>query len=227
MTDNWIISLSEQVQKLMIEYDPSHDWNHIQRVVKLTSYLADREKLSDSQQRLAQISAILHDIGDWKYGGQVSLVKDILETYSNHLSSEDMACIYQIVKTLGFSHELEDNCQLVDFPIVGGQEIFNVVQDADRLDAMGALGIARCLTYGAVKQQILYDPNIPPRLNLSSQDYYNYPPTTINHFDEKLLKLKTLMKTGTGYELAIKRHDIMTQFVRSFIDEWNGHDFKI
>jgi uncharacterized protein len=97
-----------------------------------------------------------------------------------------------------------------------------VVQDADRLDAMGAIGIARCFNYGGFKNRSLYNPEILPNLNMTKEEYKNSNIPTINHFYEKLLLLKDKMNTGTGKKIAKNRHQFMEQFLTQFYDEWNG-----
>nr|AFK37845.1 unknown [Lotus japonicus] len=125
--------------------------------------------------------------------------------------------ILKVVRGMGFKEEVTGKANNEWFPE------FGVVQDADRLDAIGAIGIARCFTFGGSRKRMLHNPAIPPRSDLSKEQYMNKEEqTTINHFHEKLLKLKDMMKTKAGQRRAERRHKFMEEFVKEFYDEWNG-----
>jgi uncharacterized protein len=223
-----IPAIESYVKAEMASNDSSHDWNHIQRVRRMAQILALRENLTADQQYLAEISALLHDIKDWKYAGNDV---DIgrwgapleVEQFLFKLELDDFTiqCVCYVIAHVGFSKEIETNgtkTQMVSNDLLS---VLNVVQDADRLDAIGALGIIRCLTYGAVKGQPLYDPEVPPRVGLSAQEYKSGQTITMNHFEEKLFKLKDLMKTSSGRQVAEQRHQYMKGFVAQFQSEWD------
>lgn len=220
MAVNLIADTEAYVKSEMSSNDSSHDWNHIERVRRLAHYIAKKEGLDGENQLIVELSALLHDIKDWKYSG--SETEGVLATrkfltaqgISNHIIDE----VCYVVAHVGFSKE------------IGGSDghsrpTLSAVQDADRLDALGAIGIARCLTYGGAKHRILYDPNIPPRDHLNEKEYKYGQSTTINHFNEKLFKLKDMMKTNTGRKIAEKRHQLMVDFISQFSNEWDGLDY--
>ena len=207
------------VKAEMSTNDSSHDWNHIERVRRLARTIAIKEGLNNEAQAIVDLCAILHDIKDWKYSSKSENASDAIRLFLNNLQMDtnliDLVC--RVVTNVGFSSQLNGGAQnwsLYD------RNILNIVQDADRLDAMGAMGIARCLTYGATKKQVLYDPNIKPRTNLTEEEYKSGKHTTIGHFYEKLFKLYGLLKTETGRQIGHKRHMIMVSFVENFEEEW-------
>ncbi|XP_010261007.1 PREDICTED: uncharacterized protein LOC104599951 isoform X2 [Nelumbo nucifera] len=200
--------------------DASHDASHAFRVRDLALSLAHEEGLSSSSEtmEIVELAALLHDIGDYKY------VKDpsdetIVERFLEEMGVEERKKrrILRLIKGMGFKEEITGH---------PGREYsveFGVVQDADRLDAIGAVGIARCFTFGGSRNQVLHDPAIQPRLDLSKGQYTKKDgQTTINHFHEKLLKLKDLMKTKAGQRRAEKRHKFMEEFLKEFYEEWDG-----
>ncbi|KAI9003651.1 hypothetical protein BC832DRAFT_559610 [Gaertneriomyces semiglobifer] len=209
------------VKKELAGNDPSHDWDHIQRVYNTAKTLAVAEGLSAAQTTVVELGALLHDVGDWKYAqhGQTGeeLVKAFLHSRDD-VTPEVIEQVVAIVKGVGFNHELG---------VPAGLDVSKelaVVQDADRLDAIGAIGIARTFSYGAVKGAPLYDPAILPRENVTQKEYKNSngKNSTINHFYEKLLKLKGKMKTESGRRMAEKRHAFMELYLQTFLDEWNN-----
>ncbi|KAG0486302.1 hypothetical protein HPP92_008397 [Vanilla planifolia] len=208
------------VESKMAGRDASHDAAHAFRVRDLALSLAREEGLDGHALEIVELAALLHDIGDYKYS------KDFVEdttVVDNFLMEENVEeskrhKILDIIKGMGFKNEvLNRSCR-------ASSPEFGVVQDADRLDAIGAIGIARCFTYGGSTNKILYDPEIPPRQNLSKEKYMNKDEkqTTINHFYEKLFKLKDLMKTEAGRKRAEKRHRFMESFIEEFHKEWDG-----
>ncbi len=224
---SYLPAIEAYVKSEMASNDSSHDWNHIERVRRMARVLGQRENLSPDQQYLAEVSALLHDIGDWKYAGN-DAKKGIwgapleVETFLTHLGLDSLTiqCVCYVIAHVGFSKEIESSstANTVSNDLLS---VLNVVQDADRLDAIGALGIVRCLTYGAVKGQPLYDPQVPPRVGLSAQEYKSGKTITMNHFEEKLFKLKDLMKTASGRQVAEQRHRYMQGFVAQFKSEWD------
>lgn len=235
MAVNLIADTEAYVKSEMSSNDSSHDWNHIERVRRLAHYIAKEEGLDGENQLIVELSALLHDIKDWKYSG--SETEGVLATrkfltaqgISNHIIDE----VCYVIGHVGFSKEIGGNSHInIESNLdrkgdmgVSPRPILAAVQDADRLDALGAIGIARCLTYGGAKHRILYDPNIPPRDHLNEKEYKYGQSTTINHFNEKLFKLKDMMKTHTGRKIAEKRHQLMVDFISQFENEWDGLDY--
>lgn len=211
----------ELVKSSMKDNDSSHDTAHAFRVRDLALSLAhEQPSLSSSPQSLfiVELAALLHDIGDYKYMRDPSegkIVEDFLK--KECIEESVMMKILNIINGMGFKEELGRNSSCYS-----SLELM-VVQDADRLDAIGAIGIARCFTFGGSRKRILHDPNIKPRSDLSKEQYMKKDEqTTINHFHEKLLKLKDLMKTEAGKRRAEKRHKFMEEFLKEFYEEWDG-----
>ncbi|KAF7808265.1 uncharacterized protein G2W53_035008 [Senna tora] len=208
------------VEKAMKGNDASHDSAHVFRVRDLALSLAHEEGLSSSpdSMEVVELAALLHDIGDYKYlrdPSEEKIVEKFLE--EEGVEENKKSNILKIIKGMGFKEELAGHTNGEWFPE------FGVVQDADRLDAIGAIGIARCFTFGGNRKRKLHDPAILPRSELSKEQYMNKEEqTTINHFHEKLLKLKDIMKTEAGKRRAEKRHKFMEEFLKEFYEEWNG-----
>jgi len=215
-----IISKTEEfVKKELQNNDGSHDWHHINRVRKLAISLAHEEKITALD--VVELAALLHDIKDWKYSGSDTAGSKAAEDFlkENNFSEEKTNIITNIISNIGFKKEL-GNSNIKMFPELA------VVRDADRLDAIGAIGIGRCFTYGGSKNQPMYDPEYPPNPELTQADYIKQGKggknPTINHFYEKLLKLKDLMVTEAGRRRAIKRHEFMKIFLNQFYEECEG-----
>ncbi|XP_027191753.1 uncharacterized protein [Cicer arietinum] len=208
------------VEKTMKGNDASHDAAHVWRVRDLALSLASEEGLSSHphSMEIVELAALLHDIADYKYlrdPSEEKTVQNFLEEQG--VEENNKSKILEIIKEMGFKEEVAGQGNTEWSPE------FGVVQDADRLDAIGAIGIARCFTFGGNKKRMLHDPAILPRSNLSKEQYMNKEEqTSINHFHEKLLKLKDMMKTKAGQRRAEKRHKFMEEFVKEFYDEWNG-----
>ncbi|KAK6158297.1 hypothetical protein DH2020_005611 [Rehmannia glutinosa] len=215
-----IVKAEELVKSAMKGNDASHDAAHAFRVRDLALSLAHEEGLSASPDSIliVELAALLHDIGDYKYMRDPSegkIVEDFL--VKEGVDESIKTRILSIIKGMGFKEEIGGLTGSTRYPE------FGVVQDADRLDAIGAIGIARCFTFGGSRNRVLHDPNIKPRSDLSKDKYMNKDEqTTINHFHEKLLKLKDLMKTKAGQRRAEKRHKFMEEFVAEFYEEWDG-----
>ena len=189
-----------------------HDWYHIERVWKMARYIRKKEGRGD---RLTiELAALLHDISDPKFNGGdgekgSQLAYDLLMKLE--VDREVTEHIQAIVRYVSFKGGFpQDRIHTIEFQIV---------QDADRLDAIGAIGIARAFNYGGFKNRPLYDPSIPLQEYKDSESYYKSGAPTINHFYEKLLKLKDLMNTPTGKQLAEERHQYMEQFLKRFYGE--------
>tara|TARA_B110001454_G_C12697646_1_gene425169 strand:- start:632 stop:1291 length:660 start_codon:yes stop_codon:yes gene_type:complete len=193
-----------------------HDWFHIERVYKNTLLISKEEKVNTF---VVSLAALLHDIADSKfYNGDETLgpkkAQNFLEEQS--VDKEIINHVINIIKYISFKNS---------FDKTGNKFIskeLEVVQDADRLDAIGAIGIARCFNYGGFKNRALYNPEISPNLEMSKEEYKNSDAPTINHFYEKLLLLKDKMNTVTGKKIATSRHIYMEDFLKQFDDEWNG-----
>lgn len=211
----------ELVEREMGGRDASHDAAHALRVRDLALSLAAEEGLSAPDRLLTvELAALLHDVGDYKYTKNnvedMSVVEMFLQEVGLDEGQKDE--IVAIIKGMGFKNEVSNKS------IVEPTLEFAIVQDADRLDAIGAIGIARCFTYGGSKNSALHDPRILPRVSLSKEKYMSKEEkqTSINHFHEKLFKLKDMMKTEAGKRRAEKRHRFMEEFVAEFYEEWSG-----
>ena len=195
-----------------------HDWWHIDRVRKMALYIAKKE---GGDGIVVELASLLHDIADRKLnngGTQKGIVK--IRNFLLSISTEQKMIeeIIEIVITSSYSNSfMKDGTRRIMKTREG-----QIVQDADRLDAIGAIGIARAFAYGGHKGRVLYDPAIKPCNPTSTKQYIKAKSHTINHFYEKLLLLKDLMNTKTAKKLAKKRHIYMRQFLNEFTDEWEG-----
>ena len=193
--------------------EAGHDWFHIERVWKLSKKIAETENCN---LEVVELSALLHDIADPKFhAGNETLALKISQDFleNQNVSNAIIEQVLFIIQNISFKNRGEAP---KDLPIE-----LKIVQDADRLDAMGAIGIARTFNFGGFKNNLMYHPEIPPKLNMTKEDYKKNEGTTINHFYEKLLLLKDLMNTEKGKELAQERHDFMQKFLDEFYKEWN------
>ncbi len=192
-----------------------HDWFHIERVFKNTLAIAKNEKCD---LLVCQLGALLHDIADSKFhNGDEEIGPNTARRFmeSEGVSEEIMEHVIQIIKNISFKGgNFEKKFNSIEL---------EVVQDADRLDAIGAIGIARAFNYGGFKNRTIYNPAITPNLSMSKEDYKNADSPTINHFYEKLLLLKDKMNTISGKEIAQKRHEFMETFLEQFYGEWEGN----
>ncbi|MGL4452887.1 MAG: HD domain-containing protein [Sarcina sp.] len=189
-----------------------HDWFHIERVYKNACYIAKREKYVNEY--IVELTALLHDVDDWKFSEDNKTSTSTVEKFlvEQSVENSDIEKITAIIKTMSFKGGVVDSTQ---HTIEG-----KIVQDADRLDAIGAIGIARAFTYGGYKNNLMYDPDVKPQ-EFKTLDEVKKKNTTVNHFYEKLLKLKELMNTETGKILAKERHEYMENFLSEFYKEWN------
>ena len=194
--------------------EAGHDWFHIARVYKNAIAINSVEK---ADELVVALAALLHDIADPKFNnGDEEIGPKIAGDFLNTLNLDQNIIdhVQQIIRNLSYKASLG----VVTFKSAA----LDVVQDADRLDAIGAIGVARAFTYGGYKNRVLYDPEIAPQLNMSKEEYKNSTTPTINHFYEKLLLLKDLMKTETGKKIAQQRHDFMLAYLDQFYNEWEG-----
>jgi uncharacterized protein len=194
--------------------EAGHDWFHIERVYKTAQTINAVEK---GNGLVVALAALLHDIADSKFNNgdeEIGPLKAGEFLLSIGIDKEISNEVKEIIKNLSFKASFGE--------ITYQSKELNIVQDADRLDAIGAIGIARAFTYGGYKNRVLYDPSIAPNLKMSKEEYKNTVAPTINHFYEKLLLLKDLMKTITGKEMATKRHQFMLTYLDHFYSEWEG-----
>ena len=203
----------EFVKEKLEGAEAGHDWFHIERVWKLSKKIAVTEHCNEE---VVELAALLHDIADPKFhnGDETIALKvsrDFLE--SQQAPEEIIDKVLFIIKNISFKNR-GDVPQ--DLPVE-----LKIVQDADRIDAIGAIGVARTFNFGGFKNNLMYDPDIEPKLNMSKEEYKKSNGTTINHFYEKLLLLKDLMNTEKGKEIAGERHDFMLKFLDQFYKEWN------
>ena len=189
-----------------------HDFYHTLRVYNLAKYISDKERCD---KELVCLAALLHDVDDYKIVGKEAEpfynAKKFLR--SENYSENNIDKICRIISQVSFKGK-----DTVTPDTIEGK----IVQDADRLDAIGAIGIARAFTYGGNHNKPMHIPDLDYKENMSEEEYYNNVGTTINHFYEKLLKLKDLMNTETAKSLANHRHDYMEAFLKDFYDEWEG-----
>lgn len=210
-----IARVKEWVENLFLNEGTGHDWWHIKRVVN--NALSIAKEYPESDKALIELAALVHDVHDYK------IFKGTEE--------EGKAYLVSNLVRLGISHEyariVEQTASLVSFKGACVSEKVaaleaQIVQDADRLDAIGAIGIARTFAFGGSRGQAIYDPEIDVELHQSFEAYKKSKGPTINHFYEKLLLLKDRMNTDKGKELAEKRHEFMLAFLDQFYEEWNN-----
>tara|TARA_B110000259_G_scaffold75980_1_gene89188 strand:+ start:402 stop:1046 length:645 start_codon:yes stop_codon:yes gene_type:complete len=191
-----------------------HDWWHIERVWKTAKHIAKTEQVD---LLVVELSALLHDIADSKFhDGDESIGPQKASAFLHTLEIEENVInhVIHIIENISFK---------------GGKEAqtfqsmeLDVVQDADRLDALGAIGIARTFNYGGFENREIYNPTIPSNLNMTKEEYKKSTAPSINHFYEKLLLLQELMNTATGKAMAAKRHQFMESYLEQFYSEWEG-----
>ena len=203
------------VKKQLDTAEGGHDWFHIERVYKLALRIAEKE--ADVDVLVVQLAALLHDIADSKFhDGDETIGPRLAREFLNEqqLAEDQIEQVIAIIENISFKGGNQAQTYF--------SKELAVVQDADRLDAIGAIGIARTFNFGGFKNRPLYDPAIPPDLQLSKEAYKKSTAPTLNHFYEKLLRLKDLMHTETARELAAERHQFMEQFLSRFYAEWEG-----
>lgn len=210
-----IIKTIAFVKKELQDAEGGHDWFHVERVYKNALLIGKREAVD---MLVVSLGALLHDIADAKfYDGDDTIGPRIARAFLEDQKVDPAIIdhVENIIKNVSFKG---GNVTQVFF-----SKELEVVQDADRLDALGAIGIARTFNYGGFKNRLLYDPTIAPQLEMTPEEYRASTAPTINHFYEKLLLLKDQMHTATGHTIAIERHQFMEQFLEQFYKEWEGN----
>jgi uncharacterized protein len=204
----------EFVKYTLSDAEGGHDWWHVYRVWKSAKHIAQHENVNLF---IVELGALLHDIADSKFHGgdeQIGPQKAREFLLSIKVDADIINHIEKIISNISFKGG--NLAQHFKSPEL------DVIQDADRLDALGAIGIARTFNYGGHKSRSIYNPDIKPNLQLTKEEYKNSEAPTLNHFYEKLLLLKDRMNTQTGKEMAEKRHDFMLSFLEQFYKEWDG-----
>ena len=215
MNKQQIISNTEFfVKETLKNAEGGHDWFHILRVWNNAKLIANNEHVDLF---IVELGALLHDIADSKFHNGDETVgpivaREFLET--QRVEEDSISHVENIITNISYKGG--------NFKQTFKSPELDVVQDADRLDAIGAVGITRCFNYGGFKNRSLYDPEITPNLNMTKEEYKNSEAPTINHFYEKLLLLKDKMNTETGKKIAEERHQYMETFLQQFYNEWNG-----
>lgn len=204
----------DYVKATLADAEGGHDWWHIYRVWQAAKQIAKGEQ---ANMLVVELGALLHDIADSKFNGGDETIgpakaKAFLE--SQLVDATTVEHVVQIIANISFKGGKEK--------VVFKSLELDIVQDADRLDAIGAIGIARAFNYGGYKNRPMYDPNNPPNLDKTKEQYKHNNDPTINHFYEKLLLLKDRMNTATGKHLADERHQFMEQYLAQFYKEWEG-----
>lgn len=203
------------VKQQLSDAEGGHDWFHTQRVYNNALLIAKHEKVDTL---LVSLAALLHDVADSKFhNGDESIGPKLAREFlfKHNVDSQIIEHVVNIIENISFKNSLEKGKSFHSSEL-------EVVRDADRLDAIGAIGIARCFNYGGFKKRAIYNPDIKPNLNMSKDEYKKSTAPSINHFYEKLLLLKDQMHTKTGKSLALKRHEFMENYLSQFYDEWDG-----
>ena len=213
-SENLIQNTIAFVKERLTGIEAGHNWFHIERVWKNARTICTEE---NADILVVELAALLHDVADAKFhNGDEELGSKVAASFLteqgvDHKTLQHVENIIRNVSFAGGNHEKD-----FDSPEL------KIVQDADRLDAIGAIGIARAFNYGGYKGRELYDPEIPNRFGMTKEEYRNYASPTINHFYEKLLLLKDKMNTQTAKKMAEERHAFMEQYLRRFLLEWEG-----
>ena len=208
--DKVIDNCIEYVKDIFKNEYSGHDYFHTLRVYKMAKRIAVEEK---ANVEIVSLSALLHDVDDIKLSPNTHKNKDNARKFllENNVKEIDLIC--EIISEISYK----------GVETVPGKTLeAKIVQDADRLDALGAIGIARAFAYGGNHNRVMYDPDIKPHLNMNEEEYRSHVSTTINHFYEKLFNLKELMNTPSAKELAISRELYMKEYIKQFLEEWDG-----
>jgi uncharacterized protein len=203
------------VKETLKNAEGGHDWFHTLRVYNNAKLISKHENVD---LLVIELASLLHDIADPKFhdGNEAIGPKKASEFLLRHnVDSAIIEHVTQIIENMSFKNSFDLNASF-------SSREMDVVQDADRLDAIGAIGIARCFNYGGFKNRALYNPDIAPNLNMTKAEYKAAKAPTINHFYEKLLLLKDQMNTSTAKSIAENRHTFMEDYLKQFYAEWNG-----
>jgi uncharacterized protein len=215
MTDKDLVNKTAGFVKLtLLDAEGGHDWFHIERVWNNAKLIAKEEKVN---LLIVELGALLHDIADAKFhNGDETIGPKKARTFLTSLSVDEKITnhIINIIENISFKGG--------NFKQTFNSKELEVIQDADRLDALGAIGIARAFNYGGFKNRALYNPEIKPNLHQTKEEYKKNDAPTINHFYEKLLLLKDKMNTETGKKIAENRHQFIEIYLQQFYDEWSG-----
>ncbi|MBK8418317.1 HD domain-containing protein [Candidatus Villigracilis saccharophilus] len=218
MTQNDIIQKTSAYIKQEFSDDSSgHDWWHIYRVWKNAIAICEQER---ADRFTVELAALLHDLDDWKFNENEDETPSRAKAWmeSCNVNSEMIEKVCEIIMHISYKGaQVENKMKSLEGLIV---------QDADRLDAIGAIGIGRAFAYGGYKNRPMYDPERSNNMHASFEEYKNSKSATINHFYEKLLLLKDMMNTGTAKRIAEQRHEVMLSFLSQFMNEWEGKDIK-
>lgn len=204
---NSIEQCENLVKEVYMHFDASHDFQHIERVRKNAFDIADSEPSANRE--IIELAVLLHDVSDPKYSTEEKLEEERIIKQLN-LSDEKIAHVKEVIKAVSFSGGHEVEAKTIEA---------KVVRDADRLDAIGAVGIARTFAFGGAKGRLLYDASETPRDNMSVEEYRTKETASVTHFYEKLLKLSEGMQTKKGKELAVERHAFMELFLQNLRKE--------
>lgn len=213
--EKWLEQVKDIVKEKMLHESSGHDYWHVMRVYQNSLQILEEEsKEQQVELSVVQLAALLHDIGDYKLTGventQTELPREIMQEIDI-----DPLIIEKVIKIIGeiSFHQQTEKLSSIESAIV---------QDADRLDAIGAVGIARTFAFGGAKNREMWNPEEPPKLNMTKEEYKKNKGNSINHFYEKLLLLKDKMNTSTGKRLALQRHQFMEMYLEQFFAEWEG-----
>ncbi|MFD7525579.1 HD domain-containing protein [Paenibacillus chitinolyticus] len=212
MEPQTILEKAYQLAGEKLKDEPTgHDWWHIHRVTRLAKLIAKKE---NADEFVCEMAALLHDLVDEKLVDDKKRETEKLAEWlaDNEVPGETIRHILDIIGTLSFQGGTGTKMSTLEG---------RIVQDADRIDAIGAIGIARTFVYAGARGSLIYDPQLEPRSEMTAEQYRDGKSTAINHFYEKLLKLKERMNTETGRQLAEERHEFMEQYLVRFYSEWN------
>jgi uncharacterized protein len=216
MTNNNIIEATKNyVRDTLKDAEGGHDWFHTLRVYHNAILISKGENVDTL---VVALGALLHDIADSKFhDGDDTIGPKMARAFlfKHNVDSLVMEHVINIIENISFNKSFEEGEKFRSPEL-------DVVQDADRLDAIGAIGIARCFNYGGFKNRALFDPSIKPNMNMTKEEYKTSTAPTINHFYEKLLLLSDKMNTKTGRRIAKQRHQFMEQYLDQFYAEWDG-----
>lgn len=214
--NNTIIKATKDFVKATLkDAEGGHDWFHILRVYNNSLLISKNEQVDDL---VVALGALLHDIADSKFhdGDDTigpKMAREFL--FKHNVDSLIIEHVIKVIENISFNKSLENGKKFTSPEL-------DVIQDADRLDAIGAIGIARCFNYGGFKNRKMFDPSIKPNMNMSKDEYKKSTAPTVNHFYEKLLLLSDKMNTKTGKRIAKQRHKFMEQYLDQFYAEWDG-----